>query len=476
MLGLVAVPAAGAAVLAAGISIAASAGELGGEPISGQPLKEPPMLRSRNGVLKVDLDAKEAVTGLGGRNVRSSGMYNALMPGPTLVVRPGDRLQITSRNGLTQPTNLHTHGLHVSPKGNGDNVFVNSPPGATYVNQYDIPDDHIPGLYWYHPHRHMYTDPQVTSGMAGAIVVEGKVDALPQIARARTRTMIFQQFQVNPDGAVVDAGQASNAPLTTYVNGQFRPVIAMRPGETQRWRMANMTADNFLRIPIPAGLDAWLLATDGTPVNRLSGVQSMLLAPGARRTILVRARTTGDVALRSADFGTDFQAAVATDLATVRIEGERAADQGLPAKVYDMPDLRDERVAARRTLRFSEGLTPGGDPLFFINGKMFDQWGKRDLATMKLNTVEEWTLTNASFEYHPFHIHIQPFQVISVNGVPVKGVDYRDVISIPPAVSGVPGRVVIRQKYTDFTGRFVVHCHILFHEDNGLMAPVSVVR
>jgi FtsP/CotA-like multicopper oxidase with cupredoxin domain len=98
------------------------------------------------------------------------------------------------------------------------------------------------------------------------------------------------------------------------------------------------------------------------------------------------------------------------------------------------------------------------------------------LASIKLNTVEEWTFTNTTAEYHPFHIHIQPFQVISVNGIPVKGVEYRDTMPIPPMENGVPGKVVIRQRYTDFTGRFVIHCHILVHEDLGMMAPVQVVK
>lgn len=476
LLALLSVPLVGAGLMAAGVSIATSAGALGGEPVTGQPLQEPPMIRSRNGVLNVTLDARGAVARLGGRDVRSTALYNARVPGPTLVVRPGDRLRITSRNRLTEPTNLHTHGLHVSPKGHGDNVFVNSPPGATFVNEYDIPGDHIPGMYWYHPHRHMYVTPQVAGGMAGAIIVEGGVDALPAVARMRTRTMIFQQFQVNPDGALVTAGQASTAPVETYLNGQLRPVVSIRPGEVQRWRIANLSANSFLRLPIPPGLDAWMLAADGTPVNTVTAVRSLTLAPAARRTIMVRGREPGDVVLRSADFGTGVQAVAATDLATIRVEGHRMAARRIPRSVYDMPDLRGLPVANSRTVRFSMQPQPSGPPQFLINDMNFDQWGARNLAVMKLNTVEEWTLTNTTGEYHPFHIHVQPFQVVSVNGVPAKGVDYRDTVPIPPMQDGVPGTVVIRQRYADFTGRFVVHCHILFHEDHGMMAPVNVVK
>jgi FtsP/CotA-like multicopper oxidase with cupredoxin domain len=142
-----------------------------------------------------------------------------------------------------------------------------------------------------------------------------------------------------------------------------------------------------------------------------------------------------------------------------------------------MPDLRDDAVARRRTVQFSTGQPePNGTPVFLNNGRRYEQWGTANLAPMRLGTVEEWTLTNTTDEYHPFHIHVQPFQVVSVNGQPVRGVMYRDTVTIPPMVDGVPGRVVIRQRYPDFTGRFVIHCHILFHEDHGMVAPVRVVR
>ena len=477
MLTLLVVPAVGAAVLAAGLSIAISAGALGGDPVTGEALREPPVLRAKDGKLSVTLNAKQSITTLGGRSIQTPAVYNGSIPGPTLIVRPGDHLQILSKNGLTQPTNLHTHGLHVSPKGHGDNVFINTPPGATFTNEYEIPKDHIPGVYWYHPHRHMYVNDQVVGGMAGAIIVEGAAESLPEIKDARRRVMIFEQFQVGSDGVLVPFGEKNPAPVNTYINGQLQPVIDIRPGEIQIWRLLNLNGDAFLRLQIPVGLEAWLAASDGTPLNRVRGVRSMLLAPAARRTILVRAKATGDIALNSIDWGAGLQFAKGAQMATVRVAGARRADQQLPGKVFDMPDLRGEPVAAKRTVQFSIEPQPAPDPpQFLINGMNYDSWGKTNLAKMKLNTVEEWTLTNTSSEYHPFHIHIQPFQVISINGVPEKGLTYRDTVAIPPAVDGVPGQVVIRQRYTDFTGRFVIHCHILFHEDHGMMAPVEVVK
>lgn len=475
MTAVVVIPAVAAGGLAIGLSVAASQGALGGDPITGQALKEPPVVRSKNGRLAVTFTAKGTIVRLGGRNV-GTWAYSSMVPGPTLVLNRGDYLQITSKNELPdQPTNLHTHGLHVSPKGQGDNVFVNSPSGNTFTNKYKIPMDHIPGQYWYHPHRHMYVTNQVAAGMAGSIIIKANTPEERELDSYRTRLMVFQDFRVQ-DGQVAQA--ASTAPLLTYVNGQLQPVVDIRRGEMQRWRLSNMQANNFLRIQVPAGMKAWMISTDGNPTSRPVPVDDMLLPPAGRRTILVRKDAPGDLTVQNIPWGSGKQAIPQQDLLTVRTQGAARATQSLPKLQAVMPDLRGVPVYNSRTVQFSvDPPLPGSTtPQFLINGMNYDAWGSKNLARMKLNTVEEWTLTNTSPEYHPFHIHIQPFQVVSINGVPVQGVEYRDTVPIPPMTNGVPGKVVIRQKYTDFTGRFVIHCHILFHEDNGMMAPVQVVK
>jgi len=476
MTALLILPAAVAGTAAVGLSVAASQGSLGGEPITGQALKEPVVVRAKGGRLEVTFTAKSTIARIGGRNVRTWA-YNSMAPGPTLELSRGDYLQIKNVNLLpNQPTNLHTHGLHVSPKGQGDNVFVNSPSGNTFTNKYKIPMDHIPGVYWYHPHRHMYVNSQVSAGMAGAIVIKANTKQELALEKYRTRMMVFQQFQVQ-DGMVVAPGQKSTAPKLTYVNGQLQPVVDMRPGEIQRWRLANMQSNAFIRLQVPDGMKAWMINTDANATSRPIPVDDMLIPPAGRRTILIRKDAAGDIAVQNIPWGEGAQAIPQQDLFTARTSGTRVS-QSLPRMAATMPDLRGIPVANSRTVTFSVGAPlPGSStPQFLINDMNYDSWGSKNLAVMKLNTVEEWTLTNTSRDYHPFHIHIQPFQVLSINDAPVKGVDYRDTVPIPPMVNGVPGTVVIRQRYTDFTGRFVIHCHILFHEDNGMMAPVQVVR
>ncbi len=476
MAAMVIAPAVAAGTLAVGLPVAASLGGLGGEPITGQPLVEPPVLTPRNGRLAVTFDARTSIVSIGGRKV-STWAYNSMTPAPTLEVFQGDYLQITNRNNLPgQPTNLHTHGLHVTPKGQGDNVFVNTPSGATFTNKYAIPTDHIPGEYWYHPHRHMFSAQQVGAGMAGMIDVRADTPEERELDRYRTRHIMIQQFRVD-DGQVVKPGQASTARPYMYVNGQLKPVVAMRPGEIQRWRLANFQANTFARVAIPAGMKAWLISTDGNPTGRPIPVTDMLIPPAGRRAILVRAQSAGDLAVQNIPWGSGFQTIPQQDLFTVRVGGAPVEGSSLPTMGSRLPDLRRESVHNSRTVQFSEAAPAPGEsaPNFLINGMNYDQWGRKNLFAMKLDTVEEWTLTNTTNEYHPFHIHVQPFQVVAINGKPVNGVDYRDTVPIPPMVDGVPGSVVIRQRFTDFTGRFVFHCHILFHEDNGMMAPVQVV-
>jgi FtsP/CotA-like multicopper oxidase with cupredoxin domain len=117
----------------------------------------------------------------------------------------------------------------------------------------------------------------------------------------------------------------------------------------------------------------------------------------------------------------------------------------------------------------SDGLT------FYINGKQFDMASSVFADPAKLGTVEEWTILNEAGEDHPFHLHVSDFQVMSVNGVALPYTHMQDTVPIPHATNGVPGRVVIRIPFSDYTGRWMFHCHIAAHEDNGMMSYINVV-
>ena len=143
-------------------------------------LREPEALTSSRGRLDLTLTAALTDVVISGAQFRAL-TYNGSLPGPTLRVRPGDRISLGFSNKLDAPTNLHTHGLRVSPEGNGDNSFVTVEPGAIFEYEFRLGRDHPPGVFWYHPHHHGNVAEQIFGGLYGAIIVE---DASPVEVRA----------------------------------------------------------------------------------------------------------------------------------------------------------------------------------------------------------------------------------------------------------------------------------------------------
>jgi FtsP/CotA-like multicopper oxidase with cupredoxin domain len=482
---------------------------------TGQPLRDLPALMSANDVLSTTLTARLSTVAIGGRRVKAE-VYNGAEVGPTLVVDPGDRLNVLLRNRMDadylpygasshnppplfpgQPyvgwpqrlgniTNLHVHGLHVSPNPPSDDVLLQVRPGHDFQYRYDLPEDISPGVYWYHPHGHHYTDMQLSQGQAGAIIVRGGLDNVPGIAGLRDRLMVIQ----NP---TIARGQVTSGQYLTPVhrlitiNAQVQPVIDIKPGETQRWRLVNASSERFLSLVAPkGGVQFWEIARDGsrfeTPVR--NGV--LFLSPGQRVELLVRAGPTpGSFPIVQRRFDqrpTPYGQQPRVQIATMRVAGEAQTPAPIPMNLggptRDMsgPGVR---IAARHVIRFSQS-----PPHFFIDGAMF--WDTvhampgmsgMSMGSMgptfvaRVNTVQEWTLANDSPEWHNFHIHVNDFQVVRRNGVAVGGQpQWYDTVAIPPGRT-----VVIRIPFDDFTGTFVFHCHVLVHEDHGMMAIVKVV-
>jgi len=135
-------------------------------------------------------------------------------------------------------------------------------------------------------------------------------------------------------------------------------------------------------------------------------------------------------------------------------------------------DLAGATIAQRRTVTLSEN-TAG--TAFFVNNAPFSMNASVFATPAKLGTVEEWVILNTSGEDHPFHLHTNSFQVMSINGVTAPFVGRQDIVPVPHAVNGRPGRVVIRIPFTDYPGRWMFHCHIAAHEDNGMMSYINVV-
>jgi FtsP/CotA-like multicopper oxidase with cupredoxin domain len=476
-----AVGASGAALVAlaaCGGSRVASLPDPGGE------LSEPRVLRSEHGRLDVTLVAAAGSVAFGNRR-RDALTYTGASPGPTLRLRPGDRLTITLVNHLDEPTNLHTHGLHVSPSGQADNVFVTVAPGARRRYEYDIPADHRSGLFWYHPHHHHTVAAQVFRGLAGAIVIEDDVDAVPELAASHERILVLSDPPLSRSrGASMMQQMLGREGDEVLVNGALAPRLVARAGELQRWRLLNASPSRYHRLSL-TDHDLHLVATDGgrlaSPVTR----RELLLAPGERAEVLVAPSRRGSYALVAGpyDRGSPMMGGAPrrspTRLATLVVRGNAAAAE-LPATLATVEDLRTARVDRTRTLTLGTAMGMGGgmggmgggmrgmgEGSLTIDGRSFD--ARRDDITARLDTVEDWIVRNPSSMDHPFHLHVWPFQVLD-GGDGTPTLTWKDTVNVPAG-----GHVRLRVAFRGPAGRTVYHCHILDHEDLGMMGVIRVV-
>ncbi|MCT9870816.1 multicopper oxidase family protein [Paenarthrobacter aurescens] len=477
------------ALLLGGFGVAATAAGSAGllwtltsrqNPVTGRELTQPPEERSANGQLRVRLEAAPGQMLLAGQQAAALG-YNGGVPGPTFRVQPGDVLRIGLVNNLAQATNLHVHGLHVSPEGSGDNVFVSVDPGDTFDYEYKLSVDHPPGVYWYHPHHHGMVADQIFAGLFGAIIVE---DPVP-IEASVERVLVISDTTLDSLGNIAAIPEMERMMgregELILVNGQSNPQFSARPGQRERWRIINACVARYLRLRLD-GQQLQLIGVDSGRFPTPKTLAELLLIPGNRADLLVTTATGGSV-LRAfyQDRGTmegmmrpgrgtrsPADQSDGTALATLHVTGEPVAS--LPSVPFQKvaEDLRAAPVAARRQILLSTGMTMGrGSMSFTINGKKFDE--TRTDTTVSAGGVEEWTLTNAGPMDHPFHLHVWPMQIVEENGHDNDQVIWQDVVNVP-----ANGHVKVRIAFKDFSGRSVYHCHILDHEDLGMMGAIEV--
>jgi FtsP/CotA-like multicopper oxidase with cupredoxin domain len=442
-------------------------------PQAGGQAAEPEVLRSASGLLQVRLEAAEGPLRIAGRRATAYG-YNGGLPGPTLRLRPGDRLQVRLVNRLDLPTNLHVHGLVVSPEGNGDNVFVTVQPGESFDYDYRLPENHPPGVSWYHPHHHPMVADQVFGGLYGAIVVEDPGDELPV---TRERVLVVSDITLDGAGRVQQpsmmARMMGREGELVLVNGQQRPTFTARPGERERWRIVNACAARYVRLRLD-GQQLELLGIDSGPFPEPRPVEEIVLATGNRADLLVTATegtsTLDALGVDRGGGGVMMGGSVSGDvgpLATLRVSGAPVTSlPAVPARPHGR-DLRDAEVAVRRrlVLGMNGGMGRGG-MIFTIDGKQFGH--DRVDQSVALGTVEEWTIVNPTPMDHPFHLHVWPMQIVAEAGRPARDVRRQDVVNVPAR-----GEVGVRVAFEEFGGRTVYHCHVLDHEDAGMMGVVE---
>ncbi|AEA23517.1 multicopper oxidase [Amycolatopsis echigonensis] len=322
----------------------------------GDRLRDLPEVRSAGGLLDYRLDMAATQVHVRDR-VLTLDTYNGGLPGPILRVRPGDRMRLLLRNrmrpmgiplnklpplcaahpgdtagttghphgtldcvpsaagnmlrGHTLPqtmiaTNIHTHGLQVSPEGVADNVFVRVDPLGSHQYSYDIPADHPAGMHWYHPHFHGSTSHQGWAGLSGPIIVEGDIDQVPEIAEMRERVLVANELWIGddngevpttlviPTGGPVPFNGIPAIPSSMYftINGQLLPEITIRPGETQRWRFLNASPHRALWLHIDEH-DLHQIGQDGIPFATPRRRPNLMLTSGNRAEFIVHGGQPG---------------------------------------------------------------------------------------------------------------------------------------------------------------------------------------
>jgi len=416
-------------------------------------------IASKDGILQLTLVADEKLIKYG-NTTRWAMTYNGIFPAPTLRANPGDTLKITLVNKLNQATNLHTHGLHVSPTKNSDNPLVMVAPGETFNYKIKIPLTQKSGTFWYHPHHHELSAGQVASGLAGVLVVEDALDQKAIIKDSTERLIVLADPRIGKTSAVaatsgMDLMHGRSGP-NTLINGELVPAFSAVGSTPERWRIVNSCVSQYQAISIP-GAEVFQVSSDSSRLSKVMRTNQVTLTPGQRTELIISAPKAGIYKVQNGQ----------QELA--KIEFNSATKSVTPQEL--LPLSKISKIDKRRTITIEgSGMGMMGgmkhEAAFTFDGKPFDP--KRIDQSVKFNTTEEWTLINPSSMDHPFHLHAWPFQVANDgSGNFLDG--WHDTVNLPSGKT-----VKIRIPFVDISGTTVYHCHILDHEDAGMMGIVKV--
>jgi FtsP/CotA-like multicopper oxidase with cupredoxin domain len=241
---------------------------------------------SQGGALDFSLAAQTGRFSLAGRHATLYS-YNGAVPGPSLEIRPGDQVRIRFANHLAEATNLHFHGLHVSPSGNADNVFLEVPPGENQSYEFSLPQSHRGGTFWYHPHIHHLIARQLWAGLAGLLIVRGPLDEVPELQEASEEFLALKDFGLDEEGNLLTPDptirimQGREGDLI-LVNGQLNPTFFLPKEGLLRLRFLNASVARFYRLQLEDH-PMYLIATDSGPIEEPFEMRELLLTPGSAR-------------------------------------------------------------------------------------------------------------------------------------------------------------------------------------------------
>lgn len=443
--------------------------------------------------------ASDPVTG------KSEFRYRGNDTPPVIRVQPGSILNVEYKNELAAQsreeclghpcmnmTNLHFHGLHVSPNAPQDDVLeMIALPGEKLHYSVHVPPQQPPGLYWYHTHSHGESYVQDLDGMSGAIVVEGIDRYVPEVLKMRERILVLRDFVLPTDAAerkrvmesvamqTTQCGTPPEAPERAFtVNARLRPQIDISPGEHQFWRIVNASPDRYADLELDSE-QFDVVALDGMPFAyhdpsiRKRSMSHVLVPPAGRvEAIVTGPPADSHAALRSRCFDTgpdgdsnpamvlaDIVSALPSSLQT------RPALGGAPVYATFSPTVlkRVETAEPQFVVTFTEDKQG-----FYINGQKFEM-NAGPMLTVDTGSLQHWRVMNPTKEVHPFHIHQVHFLAYAVGEDPVKDPVWVDTVNVPYGSS-----VDLVMDFTDpiIRGMSLFHCHLLSHEDKGMMAKI----
>ena len=490
------------------------------------PLPSLPEVSGQHGAVDVTLRAVTAADG------RDQYEYQGRTVPPVIRVAPGGRMNVTLINAMSvdsretvgascwsmppgpaksipcmQMTNLHFHGMEVSPNPPQDDVLtMMSHPGETLHYSVAVPAWEPPGLYWYHPHPHGESDKQLLDGMSGAIIVEGIDRVVPQVRGVRERVIVLRsrpfddqhlparvvqtlqpllnrgrqlESRETPQ-ALVGACKTQEAPSAYFtVNGVLDPAIDVAPGERQFWRIVNASGDSFVDLQID-GATFEVVALDGAPLaygdprHPVRVTDNVLLPPAGRLEAIVtgpRADARATLRTRCVNTERDGDSNPAMVLAEIVPGARTAAHRSIdrlrqePAPFGSPQNLAQaEDSAPQATITFTEN-----EAGYYINNHRF-QPTDGPMFRVRVGSIAHWRVVNQTDEIHPFHIHQVHFLTYAVNGVPVQDPVWLDTMDVP--AKGGTIDVILDARQPVVRGMAVFHCHMIRHEDKGMMAKV----
>jgi suppressor of ftsI len=456
-----------------------------------------PEVRSQNRIASLTLHAALDAEG------RDAFFYKGKSVAPVIRVSPGDTLKIDYANDLpihskescaispcTDMTNLHFHGLEISPEAPQDNVIdMMAMPGETLHYVVEIPAEHPPGLFWYHTHPHGESHRQALDGMSGAIVIEGMDRYVPELRNLREQVFVVrgeptERFPVaaallrRVEAQALSCGSEPEEMDRIFtVNAEVRPAIDINPGERQFWRIVNASADRYMDLELD-GQKFEVVALDGIPLayhdpkHPTRFVEHALVPPAGRLEAIVTGPAAGaHSTLRTlcVNTGPDGDPNPAMVLADIRpgssaplTKQEAHRDLGQPE--YHQVDLRAfEGSHPDFVVTFTEDKNG-----FYINGLKYSP-ESLPMARMKVGTYQHWRVLNKTRELHPMHIHQVHFLAYAENGVSLEHPVWLDTVNVPTG-----GSVDVVMDFTNpvIKGMSLFHCHLLNHEDKGMMAKI----